>query len=48
MGGIDPAGSIKGKVGKKQEFEGLDLGFGAAFILGFDINFKLGHVYTEK
>lgn len=47
-GGVDPTGGFKAKIGKKQEFEGLDINLGLAFILGFDFDIKLGHAYTEK
>ncbi len=45
MAPFDPISSPKLKGGKKQNFFGLDLGFGAALILGIDINIKLGFEY---
>jgi RHS repeat-associated protein len=39
---LDPGLSAKGKLGKKQDFYGIDFGVGAAFILGIDLNLKLG------
>jgi len=39
---LDPGLSAKVKTGKKQEFYGIDFGVGAAFILGIDVNLKLG------
>lgn len=45
MNPFDPISALKSKGGKKQNLYGLDLGFGAALILGVDVNIKLGFEY---